>query len=55
MAHDLSQGREAGYGDVAHRRMVTPETLEIKAAKKLNGKRHASPMDHVLPGNCVRS
>jgi hypothetical protein len=43
MAHDLSQGREVGCGDVAHRRMVTPETLEIKAAKELNGKRRTSP------------
>lgn len=42
MAHNLFQGREAGHREVALRRMVTPGTLEIRAAKKLNGERGTS-------------
>ena len=42
MALNVPQGREAGHSDVAHRRMVTSGTLEIRAAKKLNGERGTS-------------
>lgn len=42
MARNVAQGREAGHRDVAHRRMVTPGTPEIGAAKKLNGERGTS-------------
>ena len=56
MAYNLLQGREAGHRNVAHRRMVTSETPEIGAAKKLNGKRRTSSFqNHVLPGDCVMS
>ena len=44
MAHNLFQGREAGHREVALRRMVPSGTLEIRAAKKLNGERGTSRM-----------
>ena len=42
MARHVTQGREAGHGNVTHRAMVSSGTLEIRAAKKLNGERGTS-------------
>jgi hypothetical protein len=52
MAFNLLQGREAEHSDMTQREMVIPWTLEIRAAKELNGKRGTSHYDHALPGNC---